>query len=112
MNAPGMSQLSGVELAHWLADAGRPRPLLLDVREPWEFALCRIEGSEPVPLGALSKRLGALDCERPIVCICHHGTRSFQAGLALQRHGCREVYNLVGGVDAWARQIDPSMATY
>jgi rhodanese-related sulfurtransferase len=54
----------------------------------------------------------AVDPERAIVCVCHHGTRSFHAGLALERHGCREVYNLVGGVDAWARQIDPSVAIY
>jgi rhodanese-related sulfurtransferase len=107
-----MRQLSVAELAQWLADSGRPRPLLLDVREPWEFALCRIEGSEPAPLGTLTQRLASIDLEQPVVCICHHGTRSFHAGLALERQGCRDVYNLVGGVDAWARQIDPSVAIY
>jgi rhodanese-related sulfurtransferase len=107
-----MRQLSVAELAQWLTDSQRPRPLLLDVREPWEFALARIEGSEPAPLGALAQRLPSIDPEQAIVCICHHGTRSFHAGLALERHGCGEVYNLVGGVDAWARQIDPSVAIY
>jgi len=107
-----MKNLSVAELSQWLADTQRERPLLLDVREAWEFALCRIEGSEPVPLGTLGSRLSSIDPERPIVCICHHGTRSLHAGLALERHGCREIYNLVGGVDAWARQIDRSMATY
>ena len=107
-----MKNLSVAELSQWLADTQRERPLLLDVREAWEFALCRIEGSEPVPLGALSGFLSSIDPERPIVCICHHGTRSMHAGLALERYGCREIYNLVGGVDAWARQIDRSMATY
>jgi rhodanese-related sulfurtransferase len=107
-----MKQLSVAELSEWLADPGRERPLLLDVREPWEFALCRIEGSELVPLGSLAARLPSLDCGRPVVCICHHGTRSFHAALALQQQGCGEVYNLAGGVDAWARQVDRSMAVY
>ncbi len=107
-----MKQLSVVELSEWLADAHRAPPLLLDVREPWEFALCRIQGSELAPLRQLGTRLAALDRERPTVCVCHHGNRSFHAGLALERSGCRDVYNLVGGVDAWARQIDPKMATY
>jgi rhodanese-related sulfurtransferase len=107
-----MKQLSVADLSQWLADARRERPLLLDVREPWEFERCRIEGSELAPLGTLGSRLLSIDPGRPVVCICHHGTRSFHAGLALERIGCGDVYNLVGGVDAWARQIDPSMATY
>ena len=107
-----MKQLSVTELWQWLADAPRERPLLLDVRESWEFSLCSIEGSALAPLGTLSSRLSSVDPERPVVCICHHGTRSFHAALALERHGCTDVYNLTGGVDAWARQIDPSMATY
>jgi rhodanese-related sulfurtransferase len=107
-----MKQLSVAELSQWLADARRLPPLLLDVREPWEFSLCRIEGSELAPLGTLAGHLASIDPERPVVCICHHGTRSFHAALALERHGCNDVYNLAGGVDAWARQIDPSMAIY
>ena len=107
-----MKPLGVDELSQWLADPGRPPPLLLDVREPWEFALCRLEGSELVPLRALGTRLPSLDRDRPIVCVCHHGTRSLHAALALERSGCHHVYNLVGGVDAWARQIDRSMATY
>jgi len=111
-DAQGMKQLSVAELSEWLADPAREPPLLLDVREPWEFALCRIGGSELVPLRSLAARLASFDRGRPIVCICHHGHRSFHAGLGLERHGCRDVYNLIGGVDAWARQIDRSMAVY
>ncbi len=107
-----MKPLGVDELSQWLADPRRAPPLLLDVREPWEFALCRLEGSELIPLRALGARLSSLDRDRPIVCICHHGTRSLHAALALERSGCQDVYNLVGGVDAWARQIDRSMATY
>ena len=107
-----MMQLPVAELSQWLADSKRQAPLLLDVREPWEFALCRIEGSDSVPLGTLGSRLASIDHQRPIVCICHHGTRSFHAGLALERAGCRHVYNLTGGVDAWARQIDATLSIY
>jgi rhodanese-related sulfurtransferase len=107
-----MTLLSVAELSQWLGDSGREPPLLLDVRQPWEFALCRIEGSELVPLGTLGSHLPSIDPERPVVCICHHGTRSFHAGLALEHHGCRDVYNLAGGVDAWARQIEPGMTIY
>jgi len=107
-----MKQLSVLELSEWLADSRRAPPLLLDVRQPWEFELCRIGGSELSPLGALGARLPSIEADQPVVCICHHGSRSFQAGLALERYGCSDVYNLAGGVDAWARQVDPSMATY
>lgn len=107
-----MKQLSVAELSRWLTDARRAPPLLLDVRERWEFARCRIDGSELVPLGTLPARLASFDCSRPTVCICHHGTRSLHAAMMLERHGCADVYNLVGGVDAWARQIDASMAVY
>jgi rhodanese-related sulfurtransferase len=107
-----MRQLPAEDLSQWLADPRRQPPLLLDVREPWEFALCRLEGSELVPLGTLGARLPSLHRDRPTVCICHHGTRSLHAAMALEQSGCREVYNLAGGVDAWARRIDRSMATY
>jgi rhodanese-related sulfurtransferase len=107
-----MTQLPVAELSKWLADSQREAPLLLDVREPWEFALCRIEGSESMPLASLGSGLASIDHQRPIVCICHHGTRSFHAGLALERDGCRDVYNLMGGIDAWARQIDATVSLY
>lgn len=107
-----MRHLQVDELSRWLADPARPAPLLLDVREPWEFALCRIGNSTPVPLGALAGQMASIDHQRPIVCICHHGVRSLHAAMTLEHDGCREVFNLSGGIDAWARQIDPSMAVY
>jgi len=107
-----MTQLPVVELSRWLADSQREAPLLLDVREAWEFALCRIEGSKSVPLASLGSRLASVDHQRKIVCICHHGTRSFHAGLALERDVFRDVYNLTGGIDAWARQIDAAVSLY
>lgn len=107
-----MKTVSAPELATWLADSGREPPLLLDVREPWETRICRIEGSEPVPMQALPARLASLDPARPIVCVCHHGGRSMQVAMFLARQGYGDVYNLAGGVDAWARQVDSAMPTY
>jgi rhodanese-related sulfurtransferase len=107
-----MKAVSARELATWLADDRREKPLLLDVREPWEAQICRINGSELVPMQALSARLPDLDRERPIVCICHHGGRSAHVAMFLARYGYESVYNLTGGVDAWARQVDTTMPTY
>jgi len=107
-----MKTLGATELAQWLADEGRPRPLLLDVREPWEQQICQISGSDLVPMRVLPARIDELDRQRPVVCICHHGGRSAHVAMFLARQGFGDVYNLTGGVDAWARQVDTHMATY
>ena len=107
-----MKSLSGPELAAWLADEGRAKPLLLDVREPWEHKLARIEGAELAPMQSIPARIGELDRTRPIVCICHHGGRSMHVAMFLARQGFADVYNLTGGVDAWARQVDRAVPTY
>lgn len=86
--------------------------VLLDVREPHEFELCRIEGSLHIPLAELSLRHVELDPEREIVCICHHGIRSANAAAALARLDFDRLCNLVGGVDRWAREVDPRMPRY
>jgi len=82
-----MRQLSAAQLRDWLADAGRTRPLLLDVREPWEFATCRIAGSLSMPMRGVPARHHELKRDEDIVMICHHGARSFQAGLFLEQMG-------------------------
>ena len=107
-----MKSVSASELSAWLADKDRPPPVLLDVREPWETQICRIEGSELVPMQTLPARLNELDPDRPIVCICHLGGRSMQVAMFLTRQGFKDAYNLTGGVDAWARQVDTAMPTY
>jgi rhodanese-related sulfurtransferase len=107
-----MKTLSVRELADWLADDQRPKPLLLDVREPWEFNVCRIEGSQLMPMRTVPARLTDLEQGRDIVCVCHHGGRSMHVAMFLEREGFAEVYNLTGGVDAWARQVEPAMPTY
>lgn len=107
-----MKPLSATELAAWLADADRAKPLLLDVREPWETKLCRIEGAEFAPMQTVPQRVNDWESERDVVCICHHGGRSMHVAMFLERQGFASVFNLTGGVDAWARQVDPAMPTY
>ncbi|WP_338848577.1 rhodanese-like domain-containing protein [Massilia sp. W12] len=107
-----MKQITATELAAWLADASRPDPLLLDVREPWEFEHCRIPGAQLMSMQSVPARMQELDEDAEIVCICHHGGRSMQVAAFLERHGFQHLSNLSGGVHAWAAQVDPSMPTY
>jgi rhodanese-related sulfurtransferase len=95
-----------------LASAEGQSPLLLDVRENWEFAICQIDGSLNVPMSQLPATLTSLDPAATTVVICHSGLRSGQVAEFLERNGFQDVINLEGGIDAWAREIDPSMATY
>ncbi len=107
-----MQQISAQQLDAWLRDAARTRPQLIDVREPWEFDVCHIAGSTAMPLNSLPARWMTLDKEADIVMVCHHGARSFQAGLFLEQQGFSRIINLHGGVAAWAQQVDPAMPRY
>jgi len=107
-----MNQLTAPELAAWLADPSRPRPLLLDVREPWEFEKCQIDGAVLIPMNSIPARIEELDDEAEIVCICHHGARSMQVAMFLERHGFTNMTNLTGGIHAWAVQVDSTMPKY
>lgn len=107
-----MEHLSPPELAAWIADAGLEKPVLLDVREPWEFDTCHIPGSQLMPMSSVPAQQEALNPEQPVVCICHHGARSMQVAAFLERAGFSRVINLTGGVHGWALQVDPGMPTY
>ncbi|HQN46158.1 MAG TPA: rhodanese-like domain-containing protein [Rugosibacter sp.] len=107
-----MQHITAPQLHAWLADPDRTPPLLVDVREPWEFALCQIPGSINLPMQSLPTRYPELDQAAEIVMICHHGARSFQSGLFLENAGYSLIINLQGGVAAWAQNVDPSMPTY
>jgi rhodanese-related sulfurtransferase len=107
-----MNHVTAPDLAAWLADPARPSPLLLDVREPWEFDTCKIEGATLIPMHTIPARIEELDDEAEIVCICHHGARSMQVAAFLERHGFTNVTNLTGGVHAWAVQVDSAMPKY
>lgn len=106
-----MHTLSAVQLQQWL-HSDKPRPVLLDVREPWEVNICHIDGSINIPMQQIPERLQELDDETDIVCICHHGMRSAQVAMFLERHGFTRLHNLTGGVAAWAASVDPSMPQY
>lgn len=107
-----MTRLSPAQLAAWLADPAAARPLLLDVREEWEFELACLPDSHHLPLGELPSGLHQLDPQRPVVCICHHGVRSLQAARLLMHHGFAQVHDLIGGIDAWSREVDTDVPRY
>ena len=87
-------------------------PLLLDVREPWEFEINHLAGSQLIPIHQIPTALEQLDPQRETVVICHHGIRSRQVAYYLEQHGFTNVINLEGGVEAWAQDVDPSMPRY
>ncbi len=86
--------------------------VLLDVREPWENSMAKIEGSVLIPLGTLPQSLEQLDRNAEIIAYCHHGMRSADAMQFLLQQGFSSVKNLVGGIDAWSVQVDPSVPRY
>ncbi len=106
-----MQQMSVAELKAYLDEAER-KPLLLDVRESWEYRICRLEGTKLVPMRYIPSALPELDPDRETVVICHHGIRSRQVALYLEHQGFSNVINMQGGVAAWAREVDPKMPTY
>jgi rhodanese-related sulfurtransferase len=107
-----MQHLTVLDLAEWLADASRPPPLLLDVREAWEFETCHIGGSQLMTMSSITTRLNELDENATIVCICHHGSRSLQVAQFLSNNDFNAVFNLSGGVHAWSLQVDNAMPVY
>lgn len=86
--------------------------VLLDVREPWEVAICSFAEAIHRPLGALVGHEQALPHDRPLIVICHTGRRSLLATQHLRRLGWSRAVNLRGGVEAYALEVDPSMARY
>src|SRR5438067_12811423 len=85
---------------------------LIDVREPFEYEIARIEGAKLIPLREIAGRADELQREQTIVVDCHSGGRSAEAVRLLQQRGFTNIYNLEGGIDAWSDQIDPSVPKY
>lgn len=106
-----MSYSIGVQELKTRLDKG-DKLVLLDVREPWEYALAKLEGSVLVPLGTLPQSLSKLDKNTEIIAYCHHGMRSADATGFLLQQGFPNVKNLVGGIDAWSVQVDSSVPRY
>jgi rhodanese-related sulfurtransferase len=86
--------------------------LLVDVREPWEFEIAHIVQSILIPMNTVPDKLALLDKSKQIVCICHHGVRSYQVAAYLEANGFSDVINLTGGIHAWSLEIDLSMSQY
>ena len=105
-----VGQLRPRELAERLKQP--EMPLLVDVREPEEWQFCRIAGAVHLPMDQLAQRLNELDREREVVIYCHHGIRSQIAAQFLSRQGFKRISNLVGGIDAWSVQVDPTIQRY
>lgn len=106
-----MRELTPDECKAYL-DQADPSPLLLDVREPWEYQIVHLEDSQLVPMREIPAIMETLDPHKEIIVICHHGIRSRHVALFLEHQGFSNVVNLRGGLDAWARHTDTSLPTY
>lgn len=103
-------QLSPAELQRWRQDG--KAFLLLDVRTDEETAICALPDSIHIPMNLIPLRSNELPDGLPIVVYCHHGIRSLHTAMYLADAGFETLYNLQGGIDAWAAQIDENMARY
>ena len=99
----------------WLQAQGA-RPLVLDVREPWEVQTASVAEGEfdlvAIPMNEIPGRLAELPEDRPIACLCHHGMRSQNVAAFLARQGYVDVANIAGGIEAWSRDHDPAVPLY
>ena len=92
-------------------DAGE-QLLLVDVREPWEFDICRIGGAKLVPLGSVPSNLPTFEQAGEIIIYCHHGMRSLDAVAWLRQQGVEGARSMAGGIERWSREIDPAVPRY
>ncbi len=96
-----------------LLNEGRAR--LIDVREPHEYQLARIDGAQLIPMNTVPQRLQQLEAaadEHLLIVYCHHGVRSLSVVDWLRRQGVEQCVSLIGGIDLWSRQIDPQVPRY
>ena len=110
-----IAQVRPAQLADWLQAAGA-QAVVLDVREPWELqtASVRADGFTLVamPMGEVTQRVGELDPDTPVACLCHHGARSQRVAMFLAQRGFARVANIAGGIDAWSAEQDPGVPRY
>lgn len=112
-----IDQVRPSQLAAWfLAAPGHGPPVVLDVRERAELNVASVTPDDfelvVMPMGSVPARLAELDPRRPIACLCHHGVRSQRVAVFLAGNGFARVANIAGGIDAWSRELDPSIANY
>lgn len=85
---------------------------LVDVRDPWEYDLCKIADAKSIPLGSLPASLNALPDAEEVICYCHHGMRSLNAAAWLRQQGVENARSMSGGIDRWAVEIDQKIPRY
>jgi rhodanese-related sulfurtransferase len=106
-----VSELSADEVARRLKEAPK-RVVLLDVREPYERALAKIEPSLHIPMSEVPERIEEIPKDREVIVYCHGGARSMMVAGYLSSRGYRSVANLSGGIDAWSVEVDPHVPRY
>ena len=106
-----MREFSAQQLKTYLETCDE-QPFLLDVRQPWEVDVCKIENSIFIPMAQIPAEIESLDVDRETVVICHHGIRSRSVARYLEQHGFSNIINLSGGVAQWAKTVDNQMAAY
>ncbi|MGE4594573.1 MAG: rhodanese-like domain-containing protein [Gammaproteobacteria bacterium] len=94
------------------ASLNNDNTILIDVREDWEFELCRIEGAQLMPMSAIAETYTQLDKDAHLAIYCHHGVRSLRVIHFLQSQGYEHLINLQGGINAWSNKVDNSVAKY
>jgi rhodanese-related sulfurtransferase len=105
-----MRHFSVAELAAKLKDG--EKPVVLDVREGWEVRLAPFPDAKWISMREIPDRLAELDPNVETVVVCHHGIRSWRVAKFLENEGFANVINLTGGIDAWSKEIDPSITLY
>jgi rhodanese-related sulfurtransferase len=91
---------------------GRQKLLLIDVREPHEYQICKIDGATLIPMRTIPANLQQLDTDDEVICYCHHGVRSLDVVVWLQGQGVATARSLAGGIDRWSLEIDPQVPRY
>ena len=112
-----IDQIQPSQVPDWISSkSASGNTVVLDVREPYEVqtACVTANGFELVtlPMGSIVEKLSELDKDRPIACLCHHGSRSMQVAAYLSSQGFTHLANIEGGIHAWSSQVDPNVPTY
>jgi rhodanese-related sulfurtransferase len=112
-----IDQIQPSQLPDWISSkAAHGATVVLDVREPYEVQTASVtaNGFEllTLPMGSVVEKLSELDKDRPVACLCHHGSRSMQVAAYLSSQGFTHLANIAGGIHAWSSEVDPSVPTY
>lgn len=107
-----IDELAPEALQQWMADATRVAPIVIDVRDDWELEICKLPGARSVPMHEVAERLDEIPRDHDLVLVCHHGMRSLHIARFLAESGYTRLFNLSGGIAAWAETVDPAMPVY